>query len=100
RRRIRNGKPLNPEVDEEEYNLTIRMMLGLRVAVGRQENPLCRKELSVEDFYQVDKYVFPPSGATGMMVTPSHKFKDTFKFKDYAPKVFKKIREHFGVDRV
>ncbi|CAM9518055.1 unnamed protein product, partial [Hapterophycus canaliculatus] len=24
----------------------------------------------------------------------------TFKFKDYAPKVFKKIREHFGVDKM
>ena len=49
---------------------------------------------------QVDKYVFPPSGATGYLVTPSHKLGQTFKFKDYAPKVFKKIREHFGVDKV
>lgn len=49
---------------------------------------------------QVDKYTFPPSGATGALVTPSHKLGRTFKFKDYAPKVFKKIREHFGVDKV
>lgn len=49
---------------------------------------------------QVDKYTFPPSGATGYLVTPSHKLGRTFKFKDYAPKVFKKIREHFGVDKV
>lgn len=48
----------------------------------------------------MDKYTFPPSGATGCLVTPSHKLGQTFKFKDYAPKVFKKIREHFGVDKV
>lgn len=48
----------------------------------------------------MDKYTFPPSGATGYLVTPSHKLGRTFKFKDYAPKVFKKIREHFGVDKV
>ncbi|CAM9585348.1 unnamed protein product, partial [Pylaiella littoralis] len=99
-RRIRSGKPLHPEEDEVEYILTIGMMLGLRVAVGRQENPLVKQELMVEDFYQVDKYTFPPSGATGYLVTPSHKLGRTFKFKDYAPKVFKKIREHFGVDKV
>ena len=29
------------------------MMMGLRVAVGRQENPLERQELTVQDFYQV-----------------------------------------------
>ncbi|CAM9821089.1 unnamed protein product, partial [Ectocarpus sp. 12 AP-2014] len=105
KRRIRSGKPLHPEEDEVEYILTIGMMLGLRVAVGRQANPLAKPELTVEDFYQarfllqVDKYTFPPSGATGYLVTPSHKLGRTFKFKDYAPKVFKKIREHFGVDK-
>lgn len=36
-----------------EYILTIGMMLGLRVAVGRQANPLAKADLTVEDFYQV-----------------------------------------------
>lgn len=36
-----------------EYILTIGMMLGLRVAVGRQASPLAKPELTVEDFYQV-----------------------------------------------
>ncbi|CAN0238738.1 unnamed protein product [Ectocarpus sp. 4 AP-2014] len=52
KRRIRSGKPLHPEEDEVEYILTIGMMLGLRVAVGRQANPLAKPELTVEDFYQ------------------------------------------------
>jgi hypothetical protein len=30
---------------------------------------------------QVDKYVFPPTGSTGILVTPSHKLGHTFKFK-------------------
>eukprot|EP00953_Heterococcus_sp_UTEX-ZZ885_P003582 2445-Heterococcus_DN1.PRE.1 len=51
-RRIRFGRPLDTQTDNDEYLLTLGMMLGLRVAVGRQENPLERPELSVQDFYQ------------------------------------------------
>ncbi|CAN0545579.1 unnamed protein product, partial [Ectocarpus sp. 8 AP-2014] len=47
---------------------------------------------------QVDKYTFPPAGATGRMATPSHKLNKTFKFRDYAPKAFKKLRQHFGIE--
>lgn len=97
RRRIRLGKHLDPTNDRNEFLLTMGMLLGLRVAVGRQPAPLEGKELAVEDFFQVDKYVFPPSGATGILVTPPHRLGNTFKFKDYAPKVFKRIREVFGV---
>ncbi|CAM9270493.1 unnamed protein product, partial [Chrysoparadoxa australica] len=106
RRRVRprknkSGKALDPNDDRDEYMLTMGMMLGLRVAVGRQENPLANKALSIQDFYQVDKYTFPPCGSTGAsLVTPSHRLGHTFKFKDYAPKVFKHIRECFGVDRL
>jgi hypothetical protein len=56
-RRIRFGRPLDTQTDNDEYLLTLGMMLGLRVAVGRQENPLERPELSVQDFYQVRKQV-------------------------------------------
>ncbi len=52
---MRLGKPLDPQDDEAEYILTLGMMLGLRVAVGRQGNPLEEKELMIKDFYQVDK---------------------------------------------
>ena len=49
---------------------------------------------------QQDKYVFPPAGAGGRLATPSHKLNKTFKFRDYAPKVFKKLRAIFGIDEV
>lgn len=49
---------------------------------------------------QQDKYVFPPAGAGGRLPTPSHKLNRTFKFRDYAPKVFKNLRGLFGIDEV
>eukprot|EP00752_Nemacystus_decipiens_P001652 g1605.t1 len=86
--------------DEKRLKLTIRMMLGVRVAVGRQCNPLDQpgEEIGEEAFAQVDKYTFPPAGATGRLATPSHKLNKTFKFRDYAPKAFKKLRHHFGIE--
>lgn len=35
----------------------------------------------------------------GSSTTPPHKMND-FKFKDYAPKVFRHIRQRFGIDPV
>lgn len=41
------------KTDQKRLTLTIRMMLGVRVAVGRQSNPLERQEVVDEDFHQV-----------------------------------------------
>ncbi|CAN0291085.1 unnamed protein product, partial [Laminaria digitata] len=96
-------RPTEPDEkgDQRKFKLTIRMMLGVRVAVGRQFNPLASQqdgEVTAEDYAQVDKYTFPPTGATGRLATPSHKLQQTFKFRDYAPKAFKKLRGHFGIE--
>lgn len=48
--------------------------------------------------WQMDKYVFPPAGATGRLATPSHTLDKRFKFRDYAPKMFKKLRGIFGIN--
>lgn len=45
--------------EHEQYTLTIGMMLGIRVAVGR---PQQMDDLTLMDFMQVDKYLFPPKG--------------------------------------
>ena len=42
-----------------------------------------------------DKYEFPKGGTA---ITPPHQLNQTFKFKDYAPTVFRRIRERFGID--
>lgn len=49
---------------------------------------------------QEDRYVFPPAGTEGRFATPSHKLNKTFKFRDYAPKAFRKLREIYGIDEV
>ena len=46
--------------EHEQFTLTIGMMLGIRVAVGR---PQQMDDLTLMDFMQVDKYLFPPKGA-------------------------------------
>ncbi|CAM9478500.1 unnamed protein product [Ectocarpus sp. 6 AP-2014] len=84
--------------DDDKLNLTFRMMLGVRVAVGRQASPFSSEGLTADDYTQQDKYVFPPAGAGGRLPTPSHKLNRTFKFRDYAPKVFKNLRGLFGID--
>jgi 1-phosphatidylinositol-4-phosphate 5-kinase len=133
---------LVPQGEHEQYTLTIGMMLGIRVAVGR---PQQLDDLTLMDFMQVDKYLFPPKGAWGVSCsvfgcnaihtllgflgvqntacsagvlssaacvgrgcctgnskpphrTPPHHLSHDFKFKDYAPKVFHRIRQLFGVD--
>lgn len=82
--------------EHEQYTLTIGMMLGIRVAVGR---PQQMDDLTLMDFMQVDKYLFPPKGCNKPPHrTPPHHLSHDFKFKDYAPKIFHRIRQLFGVD--
>lgn len=104
----------------EQYALSIGMMLGIRVAVGRphasvnedkDENdethlgvkgngPSLSEELAAEEFMKVEKYMFPPEGnSIPPHITPQHKLSHTFKFKAYAPDVFSKIRAIAGVDK-
>ena len=50
--------------------------------------------LAVGDFLECRKYVFPPKGSS---TTPPHSLAHTFKFKDYAPEAFSRIRDIFDV---
>jgi hypothetical protein len=55
--------------------------------------------LTLGDFSYVEKISFPPSGNShGPFRTPPHNLAHTFKFKTYAPLVFSRIRDFFGVD--
>lgn len=57
--------------------------------------------LTVEDFSYVQKLTFPASGGMcGNFRTPPHGLVHTFKFKSYAPKVFKRIRAFFGIPTI
>ncbi|KAI8991145.1 hypothetical protein BDF20DRAFT_811637 [Mycotypha africana] len=74
------------------YQLMYDMLTGIRIAVGRVSAKMARP-LSPEDFTAAHKLVFD---VTGNELTPGVKY--DFKFKDYAPWVFRYLREKFHVD--
>ncbi|KAJ3416780.1 Phosphatidylinositol-4-phosphate 5-kinase [Chytridiales sp. JEL 0842] len=74
------------------YMLMYDMLTGIRVAVSRcNAKPL--RPLEDADFAAAHKLAFD---VTGNEMTPSSRY--DFKFKDYAPWVFRMIRETFRVD--
>ncbi len=55
--------------------------------------------MEVSDFNYVEKVTFPPKGNTDPPhITPMHSLAHTFKFKSYSPRVFKRLRDFFGID--
>ncbi|KAI8926712.1 hypothetical protein BC831DRAFT_455183 [Entophlyctis helioformis] len=74
------------------FMLMYDMLTGIRISVSRcNAKPL--RELVAEDYTAAHKLAFD---ATGNEMTPSSKY--DFKFKDYAPWVFRRVREAFHVD--
>lgn len=68
------------------------MLTGIRTSVSRCEAKPDRP-LVPEDFQSAHKLAFD---ITGNELTPSSRY--DFKFKDYAPWVFRQIRKHFHID--
>ncbi|CAG8757480.1 25637_t:CDS:2, partial [Racocetra persica] len=74
------------------YVLMYNMLTGIRVGVSRC-NAKLERELTDIDFKAAHKLAFD---ITGNELTPSAKY--DFKFKDYAPWVFRRLREFFHID--
>ncbi|BEJ13414.1 hypothetical protein CspHIS471_0305880 [Cutaneotrichosporon sp. HIS471] len=75
------------------YVLMYNMLTGIRVAVSRCQAKI-RRPLSEDDYLSRHKYSFD---MLGNELTPSAKY--DFKFKDYAPWVFRELRDdHFHLD--
>ncbi|KAI9489075.1 hypothetical protein BDB00DRAFT_845107 [Zychaea mexicana] len=76
----------------QNYVLMYNMLTGIRIAVGRvsakQDRPL-----TDHDFGAAHKLVFD---VTGDELTPGARY--DFKFKDYAPWVFRNLRKQFKID--
>jgi len=90
------GKVIDGE--HEQYILTAGMMLGIRCSLGHSKNEAPNR-LKLDDFSYAEKAVFPPSGnPDGPHPTPPHKLAHTFKMKTYAPMVFRRLRDFFGID--
>ncbi|KAG6040626.1 hypothetical protein E4U41_007690 [Claviceps citrina] len=82
------------KVDESHANwvTAYNMLTGIRVAVSRTNAKLDR-ELTDADFEAKQKSTFD---ITGNELVPSAKY--DFKFKDYAPWVFRRLRSLFRLD--
>lgn len=82
------------KVDESHVNwvTAYNMLTGIRFTVSRTNAKLDR-ELTDADFSAKHKFSFD---ITGNELTPSAKY--DFKFKDYAPWVFRHLREKFRLD--
>eukprot|EP00011_Vannellida_sp_DIVA3-517-6-12_P004556 CAMPEP_0114609084 /NCGR_PEP_ID=MMETSP0168-20121206/2908_1 /TAXON_ID=95228 ORGANISM="Vannella sp., Strain DIVA3 517/6/12" /NCGR_SAMPLE_ID=MMETSP0168 /ASSEMBLY_ACC=CAM_ASM_000044 /LENGTH=851 /DNA_ID=CAMNT_0001819995 /DNA_START=199 /DNA_END=2751 /DNA_ORIENTATION=- len=79
---------------DKSYELMFSMLLGIRVAVSQASAKRIAPELSRHDAREVQNYFVPSSGTDH---TPAHLGRD-FKFRDYAPKVFRHLREKNGID--
>ncbi|ORY97082.1 hypothetical protein BCR41DRAFT_314706 [Lobosporangium transversale] len=78
--------------DHVNYVLMYNMLTGIRVSVSRCQAKV-QRPLVDEDFTSAHKLAFD---ITGNELTPSSKY--DFKFKDYAPWVFRNLREDFHID--
>ena len=82
-----------------QYALSYCMMMGIRHSVGNNMSGGATLQLSMDEFMKVNKTIFPPTGcSTPGSLTPPHKLAHPFKFKDYCPMVYRKVRERFGID--
>ncbi len=80
------------------YDLMLQLQLGVRWSVGRV-TPERPRELTEKDYAMNSPLAsvsarFPRRGSS---TTPPHASHD-FKWKDYCPMVFRKLRERFGID--
>ncbi|KAF2717851.1 SAICAR synthase-like protein [Polychaeton citri CBS 116435] len=82
------------KVDQHHVNwvTAYNMLTGIRFVVSRTNAKLDR-DLTEADFGAKHKFSFD---ITGNELTPSAKY--DFKFKDYAPWVFRHLRASFGLD--
>nr|GMC93136.1 phosphatidylinositol 4-phosphate 5-kinase 1-like [Ipomoea batatas] len=86
------GQPISK--GHKNYDLVISLQLGVRYSVEKHDAIGC--ELRNADFDPNVKFWtrFPPEGSK---CTPLHQAPD-FKWKDYCPMVFKRLRDLFGIN--
>ena len=74
------------------YVLMYNMLTGIRIGVSRCQAKI-KRSLTDADYTAKHKFTFD---IVGNELTPSAKY--DFKFKDYAPWVFRELREYFHLD--
>eukprot|EP00742_Colponemidia_sp_Colp-10_P009217 GILJ01010035.1.p1 GENE.GILJ01010035.1~~GILJ01010035.1.p1 ORF type:complete len:840 (-),score=150.67 GILJ01010035.1:293-2812(-) len=96
RRRTTTENPLTRKglavyFGHENWNLVVNMMVGIRMAVGRVTSEPARVVID-PDFKMKEKLTLVPRG----LEDPSHG--RIVRFIDYAPMIFRRLRETFGID--
>ncbi len=93
------AKALRPIEDGHQVaRLAESMIFALRWSIMRLNCKI--NELKSSHFREVVSTAFPMAGATAPYHTPAHRFGD-FEFKDYAPRIFKKMRqEHLNMSEI
>uniref|UniRef100_A0A1J3HL92 Phosphatidylinositol 4-phosphate 5-kinase n=1 Tax=Noccaea caerulescens TaxID=107243 RepID=A0A1J3HL92_NOCCA len=78
----------------KKYDLMLNLQHGIRYSVGKHASTV--REIKQSDFDPSEKFWtrFPPEGSK---ITPPHQSVD-FRWKDYCPLVFRRLRELFTVD--
>lgn len=80
--------------DDKSYELMFDMLLGIRVTVSKETAKRITREPNSSDFRRKTEYWVPSRGTN---TTPAHPCRD-FKFRDYAPLVFRLLRDKFNID--
>ncbi|EKX36253.1 hypothetical protein GUITHDRAFT_90050 [Guillardia theta CCMP2712] len=77
------------------WEMACGLQLGIRVNVGMNNHGISKEdEPEFEAFHETVKLKFPTGGSS---ITPPHEG-PAFKFKDYAPAVFRSLRAIFDID--
>ncbi|CAD7927129.1 unnamed protein product [Amoebophrya sp. A25] len=88
-------KGLAVHFGHENWNMVLHMMIGIRMAVGRSANEMNRGLQSL-DFKMIDKFAILPNLAN-IMDSVAGENQNYTVFVDYAPFVFRKIRDLRGI---
>ncbi|KAL6217177.1 hypothetical protein ACLB2K_010394 [Fragaria x ananassa] len=86
------GQPISK--GHKNYDLMLNLQLGIRYSIGKHASIV--RDLKPSDFDPKEKFWtrFPPEGSNK---TPPHQSFE-FRWKDYCPMVFRRLRELFQVD--
>jgi Ca2+-binding EF-hand superfamily protein len=89
-------KGLAVHFGHENWNMVLSMMIGIRMSVGRSKHEATR-EIQPIDFQMKEKFSILPRLANVFDTSVGKRVQMT-RFYDYAPVVFQRIRNTFGIN--
>lgn len=84
------------DTGSKSFDRIYGMLLGIRVHVSRISNQKL-EEVTESAFHEYTKIDIPREGNN---IAPAHRGNYDYKFKAYQPKVFRKLRQFFGISDI